>query len=101
MSNTVTRYVITHQANGVRRLTLPMQGRETYTTAAEAQQFLEAIRLGGIDRVIGEGAVKSLEVRPVPCYPGHFDPMTMWFEYNLYWLECYFTTAAGLPGAQS
>jgi len=96
----IIRYVITHQANGIRQLTLAMQGRDTFGTAEEAQAFLDANNgffRKEIVKVIGAVAAGTLAVRPVECW-SHFDPKTMWFEWSLGWLECFMTTVAGLPG---
>ena len=85
MADSVTRFVVTHiNPAGERVLTLPRQGRYTYVTPEEAQRVMAAILNVGangndIPGVYGAQAVGTFEVRPVPCYPGHFDPKTRWF----------------------
>ena len=84
MTDSVTRFVITHVGTkGMRTLTEPRQGHYTYATRGEAESKLDAILNGAnnndIPGVFGEQAVGTFEVRPVPCYPGHFDPKTCWF----------------------
>ena len=83
MTDSVTRYVVTHVGTkGMRTLTLGMQGRFTYATPEEAEEMQNAILHGAnndIPGVYGQQAVGTFEVRPVPCYPGHFDPKTRWF----------------------
>lgn len=79
----VTRYVATYvDAAGQRRLVGPAQGRNTFATAAEAQSWLDAVTRnnapGTIRQVWGDNP--RFEVRPCPCWPGHFDPQTIWFD---------------------
>lgn len=85
MSESVTRYVVTHiGTKGMRMLTLGQQGRYTYATSEEAEEVMDAILNGennnDIPGVYGEQSLGTFEVRPVPCYPGHFDPKTRWFD---------------------
>lgn len=72
----IIRYVITHNTQGTRTLAFPKQGRYTHETEEEAQRSLDLFR-GGLERSLG---YQNLEVRPVECWPGHFDPKTRWFE---------------------
>lgn len=77
---TVTRYVVTHlNRDGVRTLAHSMQGRCTYETAAEAEQWIkDAVSANG--HKLGEFYGLPLQVHAVECYPGHFDPTTCWFD---------------------
>lgn len=83
----VTRYVVTHiNTRGERVMTAPaQQGRYTHPTRADAEGAMRAmlnVEANGNDipGIFGEQAVGTFEVRPVPCYPGHFDPQTRYFE---------------------
>lgn len=77
----VTRYVITHMNKaGMRTLASPMQGRCTYATEGEAQSALADMLANNSTERLQEVFGLPLEVRPVPCYPGHFDPQTCWFD---------------------
>ena len=62
----------------------PQQGQYTYAHARDAQSRLDAMMRGNdearIREVYGPNALGSFQVRPVACYPGHFDPMTCWFD---------------------
>lgn len=70
----VVRYVVTHiNKSGVRVLTNAQQGRFTYATTEEAQQRLDGIKP---NHVHGD----TMEVRPVKCWPVHFDPKTCYFN---------------------
>lgn len=77
----VIRFVITHvNREGMRTLTEGVQGRYTYATREEAQERLEAFRPSyAAQPEIGVPA-ETMEVRPVACWPGHFDPKTCWFD---------------------
>jgi hypothetical protein len=84
-TETVTRYVLTFMpADGQRRLMDSMQGRYTYATPEEAQSRLDAIidPAHNSPRTIQGiwGKDPRFEVRPVECYPGHFDPITCYFD---------------------
>ena len=83
MTDHVIRYVVTHiNKDGMRTLCGPAQGRLTKETAEEAQALLDAIMKN--NRMEGELLAGvyglPLEVRPVKCYPGHFDPMSVYFD---------------------
>lgn len=88
MTNTesVTRYVVTHvNREGMRTLSAPAsQGRFTYATHEEAETALGNITgnnsANTLAQVFGPQALGTFEVRPCPCYPGHFDPMNVWFD---------------------
>lgn len=78
---TVTRYVVTHlNKQGMRTLADPMQGRCTFETAEGAQSSLDARMAHNTPATIASVYGLPLEVRPVECYPGHFDPVTCWFD---------------------
>lgn len=79
------RYVVTHVgADGMRQLSHAMQGRDTYATPEEAQAWIDAARVNNsadtLRQVYGERGAETFAVRPVPCYPGHLDPMTRYFD---------------------
>lgn len=80
----VTRYVVTHiDRDGMRRLFGPAQGRFTHETAEEAQAHIDAIINNNgaqtLHDVYGPQDLK-LEVRPCECWPGHFDPVGIYFD---------------------
>lgn len=84
MTDHVIRYVVTHiNEDGMRTLCGPAQGRLTNATPEEAQVLLDNIiknnRLEMNGRIAGVYGL-PLEVRPVKCYPGHFDPMGVFFN---------------------
>lgn len=79
----VTRFVITHVSDkdGLRTLTLPCQGRNTYPTAEYAQLALNAFQgPSGLRKVLSAAEMDSLEVRPCECWPEHFDPKGVYFD---------------------
>lgn len=85
MKDTVTRYVATYIAkDGMRTLMQAMQGRNTYATPEQAQARIDAIYTNGnnsasmLASIWGENP--QCEVRPVECYPGHYDPITCYFD---------------------
>lgn len=83
MTDHVIRYVVTHIGkDGLRTLCGPAQGRITKEKPEDAQQLLDSMmqnnRMVG-DRLAGVYGL-PLEVRPVKCYPGHFDPMGVYFD---------------------
>lgn len=83
MSDSVTRYVPTYvNKEGVRTLMRPMQGRDTFETPEAAQAWLDAVVSNTSADRIREvfGANPQFEVRPCPCWPGHFDPKTIYFD---------------------
>lgn len=82
-ANSVTRYVVTYvNRYGARTLAQGCQGRYTYATEAEAQAWLDAMQANNgadtVRSVFGENP--RFEVRPCQCYPGHFDPMGVYFD---------------------
>ncbi len=73
------RYVIVNRGkppheSELRFLSLPAQGRNTYSTREAAEKAL-VLFLGpnGLERVLG-GRVNTCEVLAVECWPGHNDP---------------------------
>lgn len=83
MTDHIIRYVVTHiDEDGMRTLCGPAQGRLTNAAPEEAQVLLDNIiknnRLEMNGRIGGVYGL-PLEVRPVKCYPGHFDPMQKFF----------------------
>lgn len=83
--NTVTRYVATYvNKDGMRTLMTPAQGRCTHATPEAAQAWLDAVNNPETNSasVLASvyGSNPRFEVRPVACYPGHFDPIGVWFD---------------------
>jgi len=79
----ITRYVATYvNAKGMRTLMTAAWGSNTYATANEAQAWIDAVtENNSADRVREAwGDNPRFEVRPCPCWPGHFDPQTIWFD---------------------
>lgn len=83
MTDSVTRWVVTHLTNnGARTLCGPAQGHRTHATQDDAVSLMEAMLKN--NRIEANGKLAGvyglpLEVRSVECYPGHFDPKTRWF----------------------
>ena len=81
---TVTRYVATVvNKDGTRTLMSPAQGRFTYATAEEAQEWLDAIMSNNApDRIASIWGAHDLkpEVLPCECWAGHFDPVSIYFD---------------------
>lgn len=77
------RYVVTHiyrkapDLEGLRVLSHAAQGRCTYETAEQAHAWIEAARANNSADTLRQlyGEPDTLEVRAVPCWPGHFDPI--------------------------
>lgn len=86
MSNAVTRYVVTHiNKDGMRTLSASAsQGRFTNATWEDAEVSLRNLTSNNstdtLKQVFGPQCIGTFEVRPCPCYPGHYDPMTIWFD---------------------
>lgn len=72
----ITYFNVTH---GLRMLAEPAQGRYTYDTENAAQARLDVMRPGEA-RAFGTRLADSLELRAVPCWPGHHDPTRTVFE---------------------
>lgn len=85
MTESVTRYVATYKPpQGSRTLMCAAQGRNTYATAAEAQAWLDAVTSSNAKENLDQlfGTNPQFEVRPCQCWPGHFDPIGVWFGDN-------------------
>jgi hypothetical protein len=82
MADPIIRYVVTHidLKTKLRTLAHPCQGRHTYATAEEAQAWIAAAMEANGEKRLRELFGFPLEVRPVECWPNHFDPKTCWFE---------------------
>jgi len=79
----VIRYVPTYvNKNGERTLMRPAQGRYTYSEFAEAQAWINAVMENTDESTLHQiwGNAPDFEVRSCPCYPGHYDPQTVWFD---------------------
>ncbi len=81
----VVRYVPTYvNKDGMRTLMRPAQGQHTYATPTEAQAWLDAVYKPGtnsadtLKSVWGENP--RVEIRPVECWAGHFDPIGVYFD---------------------
>lgn len=80
-NDTVVRYVVTHIGrNGLRTLATPAQGRYTYETAEEAQQHVDGMMQHNSLDTLKSLFGLPLEVRPCRCWPGHFDPVAVYFD---------------------
>jgi len=82
-TESVERFVATYvKADGMRTLMGPAQGRNTYATAKEAQDWINAVTANNAADTVRQiwGDNPRFEVRPCPCWPGHFDPKTVWFD---------------------
>ncbi len=80
---TVTRYVVTYiNRDGMREMLGAKQGRHTYATEREANDYLKTMKanndLAMMERLYGP--IGSLAVRPCECWPGHFDPVGIYFD---------------------
>jgi hypothetical protein len=81
--DSVTRYVVTYiNGHGMRTLAYHAWGQYTYATEAEAQAMLDATIANNSESTIRQifGDNPKFEVRPCSCWPGHFDPKTVWFD---------------------
>lgn len=79
----VVRYVATCvNLDGVRTLVQAAQGRYTYATPAECQAWIDAIKASNDPEWLRQpfGRPAEWEVRPVDCWPGHFDPVRIYFD---------------------
>ena len=80
---TITRYVATRiNQDGMRTLVGAMQGRNTFETDEQAQHWIDAVVANNTPEQLVNiwHCDPKLEVRPVACYPHHFDPLTCWFD---------------------
>lgn len=80
---TVTRYVPTYVGkDGMRTLMTAAQGRNTYATHQEAQDWLVAVLLNNSGDTLASvyGPNPQFAVCACPCYPGHFDPQRIYFD---------------------
>jgi hypothetical protein len=70
--NPVSRWVVTVPAAtlGWRTLAFPCQGRHTFGTQEEAEQWIRDYHKQGRYDALGA----DLKATTWPCYPGHFDP---------------------------
>lgn len=76
----VTRYVVTHIGKHGRTLAHACQGRCTYATPEEARAWIDAALKNNSMDTLRSAYGFPLEVRPVRCWPGHFDPTRIYFE---------------------
>jgi hypothetical protein len=69
-------------AEGMRTLMCPAQGRFTYPTPGEAQYWIDAVTTRNSTKKIAQiwSADPRFEVRPVWCWPGHHDPVGVYFD---------------------
>lgn len=83
----VVRYVptyIPHEGGnkGMRTLVRDAQGRATFATHDEAERWMLDLLSGkdspSFKQVYGDDP--KMEVRPCPCWPGHFDPRGVYFD---------------------
>jgi len=79
----VVRYVVTYiNRDHMRALAHAMQGRRTFETPEAAAAWIEAARANNSPAALAPvyGDVDRLAVRAVACYPGHHDPIAMYFD---------------------
>lgn len=79
----VTRYVPTYiNKDGMRTLMGAAQGRNTFATEGEAQEWITAVTENNSADTLRQiwGDDPQFAVRPCPCWPGHFDPKGVWFD---------------------
>jgi hypothetical protein len=81
----VTRYIVTHvNTDGERVMSAPArQGRFTYATPEGAEEQMVAMLTNptnDIAGVFGKQAVGTFAVRPIECWPIHFDPKSIFIE---------------------
>lgn len=81
MQDSVIRYVVTVPLDGHagRKMMLPAQGRHTHATPDAAQAWIDGYFANNSQSIIDEVG-RDLQVRPCKCYPGHFDPMMVYFD---------------------
>jgi hypothetical protein len=67
---------------GMRTLMQPAQGRNTHETEEAAREWLDAVLAGNSAERLRSiwGTNPRFEVRPVECWPGHFDPKGIYFD---------------------
>lgn len=81
LDNAVTRYVVTHAGrDGMRTLAQAAQGQYTYATPEEAQRMVDAMMRNNSRETLESVYVLPLEVRACKCWPGHFDPVGVYFD---------------------
>lgn len=73
----VWRYVASYQREGYRFMCGAVQGRNTYATPAEAQDWIDAVLTNTAADTIRSiwGPNPDLQVAGVWCWPVHFDPI--------------------------
>lgn len=79
----VIRYVPTYlNKHGQRTLMRAAQGRNTFATEQEAQEWIEAVTRNNSNGIVTQiwGADPQFAVRPCKCWPGHFDPKSVYFD---------------------
>jgi len=81
MSDHVIRYVVTHIGkDGMRTLIGPAQGRCTYATQEQAEEYKTAVLSNNSMDTLKSMYGFPLEVRPCRCWPLHFDPKEIYFD---------------------
>jgi hypothetical protein len=79
----VIRYVPTYvNKDGMRTLMTAAQGRHTHATPTAAQAWLDAVAAHnsvGVKESLW-GPNPQIEIRPVECWAGHFDPIGIYFD---------------------
>lgn len=79
----VTRYVPTYvNRNGMRTLIGAAQGRHTFDSVQAAQHWLDAVTKNTSSDTLRQlyGAAPNYQVRECLCWPGHFDPIGIYFD---------------------
>jgi len=83
MNNHVIRYVPTYiNRDGMRTLMREAQGRATFETETQAQEWIDAVISNTSRDTIRSlwGSNPQFAVRPCACYARHFDPVGVWFD---------------------
>lgn len=82
------RYVVSYiDANGMRRMLGPCQGRETHETYQQAQVALGHLLINNspelLTEVYGKQALDSFAVSAIECWPDHHDPKGIYIQEDL------------------
>lgn len=77
----VTRYVLTHIGrDGLRTIFGPAQGDNTFPTYEDAKRHMQNVIQNNAPERLAKFCGFPLEVRPCTCWPGHFDPKSIYFD---------------------
>jgi hypothetical protein len=82
MTDHLYRWVVTKPVSGApnyRQLFGPCQGRFTHATQEEAQAWCDLYLKNNSESKLNELG-RDVQPRLVRCYPGHFDPVQVYFK---------------------